>query len=195
MRQSEAAKLVAVMLVAYPSQGAKLSAHQQTTLAEVLADTLGDLSYEQCNAALRVLIQTRPFMPTVAEIRSTAIDLTRGPVRAGGDAWGIVLRAISKHGAYRSPGVDFTLDDAIAARCVEALGWRELCLSENATADRARFIELYDAMATQAKRERQSPMLAAAAQKRRLLEQGPAPIGTAIAKLFAVPEEDADEGA
>lgn len=181
MKQSEAARIVAVLLVAFPSQGNKLSEKQQTTMAEVFADMLGDLAYEQCNAAIRVLIQTRQFMPTVSEIRSTAIDMQRGPLRAGADAWGTVLHSIRRYGAYRRPGDDFTFDDPTVARCVEALGWRELCLSESSVSDRARFIELYDKLAIEARRESQSPSLAAARQHRELASGQPEQIGKLIA--------------
>lgn len=168
MKQSEAAKLVAVLLVAFPAQGGRLNEAQQTTMAEVFADMLGDLSYEQCNAAVRVLIQTRQFLPTVSEIRSTALDLDRGPSRPGGEAWGSVQRAIHEQGVYRRPGVDFVFHDSITARCVAAMGWTELCNSENATADRARFIELYDKLAAETRRELQAPQLAAARERREL---------------------------
>lgn len=168
MKQNEAARLVAVLIVSYPTQGGKLGEGQQVKMAEVFADALGDLSYEACNTALRVLIQTRQFMPSVSEIRSTVLDLQRGPVRAGGDAWGSVLRAIREKGVYRTPGVDFQFQDSTTARCVSALGWTELCNSENVVADRARFIELYDKLATETRRELQAPALAAARGHREL---------------------------
>jgi hypothetical protein len=183
MKQSEAARLVAVMIVAYPAQGSKLTPDQQVTLASVFADALSDFTYEQCNAALRVLIQTRQFMPTIAEIRTTVLDLERGPVRSGGDTWGAVLNAMKSKGAYRIPGVDFTFDDTVTATCVQRLGWRELCLSENTVSDRARFIELYDQLATQARREQQAPALAASREHKALpaSTQQPQQVGKLIA--------------
>lgn len=168
MKQSEAAKLVAVLLVAFPSQGSRLSSVQQTTMAEMFADMLSDLSYEQCNAALRVLIQTRQFLPTVAEIRSTALELARGPAPSGGEQWGSVTRAMREKGAWRVPGEDFVFNDPITAKCVQAMNWTALCLSENSVADRARFIELYDKLAGDARREAQAPALAAAREQREI---------------------------
>ncbi len=174
MNQAEAAKLVAVMLVSFPAQAHRLSdPEQQVTMANVYADMLGDLSYEQCNAALRVLIQTRQFMPTIAEIRAAVLDISRGPVQPGGVAWGSVQRAIHEQGSYRRPGVDFVFNDPITAQTVSALGWVELCLSENAVADRARFIETYEKLATERRRESQAPALAAARQQRELEKPKP----------------------
>ena len=170
MNLQESAELVGCALVAFPSQGGKLNDAQQVTLAKVWHDTLGDLTYEQCRTALNVLIQTRQFLPTVSEIRSAVLDLERGPVTAGGDAWGDVLAAMKSKGAHRTPGIDFTFPDVTTARCVQRLGWRDLCLSENTVADRARFIELYDKLATETRREKQAPVLAAAREQRELGE-------------------------
>jgi hypothetical protein len=85
-------------------------------------------------------------------------------VRAGGEGWSDVLAAVSRYGYYREPA----FGDPLVARCVTALGWKNLCTSENAIADRARFIELYDRLAAQERREQQSPVLAAATERRAL---------------------------
>lgn len=169
MNRDETAKLVAVMLAAVPSN--RIDARQVPSMIDAYADLLGDLSYAQCNAALRVLLQTRTWLPSVADIRGAVTELLAGPVRGGGDAWGEVLRTIAAKGAYREPGRDFAFQDPITARCVSAFGWKSLCLSENATADRARFIELYDKLAAQGRRETQAPSLGAASEHRQL-EQG-----------------------
>ncbi len=166
MTRDETARLVAVMLSAVPNH--RVDARTVPDMINAYADLLGDLTYEQCNSALRVLLQTRTWLPSVADIRSAALELRRGPVRAGGDAWGGVLRAVQYEGVHREPGTDFVFSDPIAARCVEAFGWRNLCNSENQVADRARFVELYDKLATQNQREAQSPTLAAAAERRAL---------------------------
>jgi len=151
------------------------------------ADLLGDLKYEQCNAALRVLLQTRTWLPSVADLRSAALELQRGPVRAGGDAWGSVLKAIAREGVHRDPGTDFVFSDPATARCVEAFGWRNLCNSENQVADRARFVELYDKIASQGQREAQSPTLAAAAEHRTQLASGASALVASVTKRLTEP--------
>lgn len=169
MTQDEAARLVAVMLAAVPSHRVEPKAVPGMVIA--YADLLSDLSYAQCNAALRVLLQTRTWLPSVADIRATAVDLEAGPVRAGGDAWGCVLRAIAAEGAYRSPGVDFVFADPVTAHCVAALGWQNLCGSENQVSDRAQFVRMYDELAVQARKRSQSPVLAAAEEHRQLVKR------------------------
>ncbi len=168
MTNQEAARIVAVILAACPSQASKLDGSRAKSMVDTYATLLEDLSYEQCNAAVRVLLQTNTWMPSVAEIRKAAVELERGPVHPGGEAWGSVKAAVSRFGSYRAPGVDFQFDDPITARCVAALGWSTLCLSENEPAERARFIELYDRLAAQQNREALSPLLAASAERRRL---------------------------
>ena len=168
MNRQETAKLVAVIRSACPAQGGKLTNQQQLEMLDAYHALLSDLTYEQCNAAVCVLLQTRSWMPSVADIRSTALDLDRGPSRPGGEAWGSVQRAIHEQGVYRRPGVDFVFHDSTTARCVAALGWTELCNSELQTADRARFIELYDKLAAETRRELQAPQLAAARERREL---------------------------
>ena len=180
MNREEASKIVAVMLAAVPSHRVEAKAVPQ--MINAYADLLGDLTYEQCNAALRVLLQTRTWLPSVADIRSAALELQRGPVRAGADAWGGVLRAIKAEGIYREPGVDFVFSDPTTAKCVEAFGWRNLCESENQVSDRARFVELYDKLAAQGQREAQSPQLGAAVEHRQIAKADARALVNGIAK-------------
>lgn len=162
MKPSEAAELVASIMAAYPN------AQTSNATSRVYESMLSDLDKDVANAAVAVLLQTSKFMPSVAEIRSTAVELENGGCAPGGEQWGVVLDCIHRYGAYRTPGVDFRFNDSVTAKCVRALGWQEICLSENHPADRARFIELYDKLAAQAQRERVSPVLGAAKQAREL---------------------------
>lgn len=155
MTQLEVAKLVAVLLTAYPA--AKASENTSAIYERMLAD----LDYPAANAALERLLATSRFLPTVAEIREAALTLYAGELRPGGDAWGSVLAAIRKYGYVRAPGVDFHFDDPVTDDAVRALNWTELCNSENVAADRARFIELYDKLAASARRSQLSESLPA----------------------------------
>jgi len=162
VNQSEAARIVAVICTSYPQQASKLDREAKLGMASTFALMLDDIPYDRANAALRVLIQTRTWMPSVADIRSTVAELERGPVRAGGDAWGSVIAAIRAQGAYRTPGTDFVFHDPLVARCVEALGWQNLCSSEMAASDRKQFVDLYDRLADQRRRQTVAPSLQSA---------------------------------
>jgi Loader and inhibitor of phage G40P len=181
MTKLEAARLVACLFAAYPA--ASSNVNNRTT--EIFERMLGDLDYVVANAAVERLIATSRFMPTIAEIREACMDLSLGERRAGGEAWGSVLRAISGAGIYRKPGVDFVFNDPVVARCVAALGWEELCNSENQHADRARFIELYDKLAVSTRKEQNTGALPAA-QRLKALEDAPIDIVRQLAEAKAV---------
>ena len=155
MTEADAHKLVTMLVTAFPNIMAKLDPEQRADTRRLYRAMLMDLDVELAGSALRGLIATCKFMPTVAEIRAAAMQVKHGHTRPGGDAWGDVVRAMKRYGYTRTPGVDFQFDDPIAARCVDALGWQELCGSENAVADRARFIELYDQHAGHARTDAQ----------------------------------------
>ncbi len=166
MNKQEAARLVAVCLASCPQQSGRMDQTRQLAMVDAFESLLEDLTYAECNAALRVILQTSPYLPAVADIRGKVLELKRGPVAAGGEAWGSVLAAMKKEGSYRTPGVEFRFRDPVTHECVALMGWKDLCLSENTVADRARFIELYGSLATQERKEQQSPILAAAREAR-----------------------------
>jgi len=138
MTNLEVSRLVAMLVAAF--QPPRWSEEAQRIYEEMLAD----LEFDPTKQAVARLITVARFMPTVSEIRETAMCLQHGPVRPGGEAWGDVMAAVRKVGGYE-PCPDFA--DPIVARCVERFGWRALCFEGDGTADRARFIELYDRLA------------------------------------------------
>lgn len=196
MTQAEVAKIVAVLLAAFPQSRAT----PQTS--QVYERMLADLDYPAVNAAVERLLATAKFMPTIAEIRETALTLAVGEQKPGGQEWGTVLKAIGRWGTYRVPGVDFKFDDPVTAQCVAAMGWENLCASENQQADRARFTELYDKLAVQERRKQLSDGLPAmqryriiqAQEAKRIERTGGSSASDAIKQaLMLVPhiEEDA----
>ena len=164
MKPSESAKVVAVLLAAFPS--ARVTGDTSSELSAAYERMLIDLDYAATNAAVGRLLATSKFLPSIAEIREATLALMAGEQKPGGEAWGAVLRALKREGVYRAPGVDFVFSDPVTAECVAALGWAELCNSENQVADRARFIELYDKRASQSRRAVLSEGLPAVRQYR-----------------------------
>lgn len=147
MTKSEAHRLVMGLCATYPSQVAKLDKNQLRTMAAIYAKCLVDLEFTATAKAVERLAKSSRWMPTIADIRAEVGEVCHGQRRAGGEAWGDVLRAVGRHGHNRTPGVDFQFDDPLVADCVGHLGWTEICRSEIQAADRARFIELYDQLA------------------------------------------------
>ncbi len=191
MTQAETARLVAVLMAAFPSNRAS------TQTSVVYERMLADLDWAAANAAVERLLATSRFMPTVAEIRETTMALTVGEQKPGGEAWGEVIRMIGAKGYMRLPGRDFEFSDPTIARCVSLMGWERLCSSENETADRARFTELYDRLAVQDRRKELSEGLPAmqryraieaakTEERRQLRDDKPATVGTAISNVLAL---------
>ena len=143
MTETEAAQAVAIALAACPQHAARLDRAAVADMVKAWTMLLEDVSAAEVAAALKRYLATSKWLPAASEIRTIVAESRHGRRRPGADAWGDVLKAVGRYGMNRSPA----FDDPLVAHCVARLGWRELCLSENATADRARFIELYDQQA------------------------------------------------
>lgn len=143
MKKSEAAQLVTELIAAFP--------HSKVTEATsaVYEKHLADLSAEACRRAIDRLVGTAKFFPSIAEIRAAATDLKLGAQRTGLEAYQLAVSAARRHGYISPPRFnDERLDRAIAM----CGGWVEFCSAPTDAAERVRFAELYDTLAT---RERQ----------------------------------------
>ena len=117
---------------------------------------LGDLQYEVCSAAIQKYMLTNKFPPTVAEIRELATSVVNGDPLTFGESWERVRTAIRRFGYYRPQEAMDSLDP-LTRRCVESLGFRELCMSENEVADRANFRMVFETMQKREQFEKQLP--------------------------------------
>lgn len=179
MTEREAFEAVGIALAACPSHSVKLTKQDQANMVKAWALLLADLDASDVKAALLRFLGSSKWLPSPAELRGIVAESKHGRRRPGADAWGDVLRAVSQFGSYRSP----TFADPLVARAVDALGWRELCLSENAVSDRARFVELYDRLASAAAEDRAVASLPGAARPALPGRTGPTQIGPAILQL------------
>lgn len=115
-----------------------------------------DLPYEAANAAIQKYAATNRFPPTVADIRDQAAEMTSGRQDDWGEAWKQVMGAVRKHGYMDQEGALASLG-SLARRTVERLGWKELCASENAMADRANFRMVYEQLQQEGRKDAQLP--------------------------------------
>lgn len=145
MTNQEVSQIVFMLFAAFPQAEGKQT-EERLRLYKLM---LVDLDFELAKAAVQRIIQANKFLPTVAEVREAARDLRIGKRRTGMEGWGDVTRAIASVGSYRTP----VFDDPVVARVVACMGWRELCLGDNESALRARFIEAYEAIADRDLRE------------------------------------------
>lgn len=110
---------------------------------EVWYTMLNDLEYKVCLTAIKQIISTSKFPPSIADIREKCTTLTCIQVKDWGDAWQDVLDAIRFSGMYQENEAIARLDD-MTAKCVKRLGYQNLCTSENIVADRANFRMIYE---------------------------------------------------
>jgi len=157
MTPVEAAKLVVIIAAGWPRPEMK------TGTRDIYEQMLLDLDFEVAKRAVARLTATAKFLPSIAEIREAALEVTAGPRRIGMEAWGDILEARQKVGFKQVSQGDWTPSDAplavptfedpIVAACVERMGgWRAF---ENVDFDRGKFCELYDTLAQQARKEQQ----------------------------------------
>lgn len=132
------AQVIGIISAAYPN-------FNPTELtAEVYYQTLSDIPSEELKAATIHCIAEagRKFAPSVGELRGAVAEL-RGMssnMPSSFQAWQEVLQQVGAVGSYGTPSFSHPL----VKRAVDALGWKNICLSEDATADRARFIQCYE---------------------------------------------------
>ena len=176
MTKREVAELVVILATAF--QNWKPTEEVSALYERLLEDVDADAGKR---AVLR-LVATLKFPPTIAEIRSAAAELACGHRRLGAEAWGDVLEAIRRVGSYGAP----RFADPITAECVRLMGWRNLCLSQQDAADRARFQELYDGLQSRARDDAAAGRYALPAPKQGGLARLP---GRALRALPPVPDE------
>ena len=147
MTPGEAQQITALLAMAFPSS--QFSEGNAAAYEKLLST----LEFEPTLRAVELLAQTQKFLPAFSEIREAMLELENGSRRSGAEAWGDVVDAIRRFGAYRAP----VFTDELTAYAVERCGWRNLCLEgSNDAADRARFIEVYEAASDRRQRAEKS---------------------------------------
>lgn len=152
MDKKEFATFVAALRTYYPRE--TILPNQQA--AELWYMELQDLSYNVAMMALREHVHTSKWSPSISELRERAATIRDGETPDWGEAWATVQQAIRRKGMYRETEALESMDE-ITRATVERLGFQNLCLSENAVADRARFKDIYEQVAQRKKRENQLP--------------------------------------
>ena len=146
--QADIAKIVALLSAAYPNWNVT------EYTVEVYYQDLKDIPTEELSLAAQHCRSEagRKFAPSVGEIRGAVSEL-RGlasNVPASYQAWEEVQRQILENGGdYGNP----VWSHSIVEEAVRRMGWRNLRMSEDQTADRARFLQCYEQLRQQVGRE------------------------------------------
>lgn len=135
MTLDEALKIMAVLTAAYPQ------AEIQEETIQIYTKFLLDLPFEAGQAGALELIAKSKWFPSVAELRQMAVEmLSENDIPTPGEAWGEVVRQLHSVGYYGRP----SFSHPAIVKAVKAMGWYELCVSENMVADRAHFMRIYE---------------------------------------------------
>lgn len=117
---------------------------------------LCDIPYKVAEASLRKWVANNKWSPSISEIRELSANITIGNVPDWGEGWEQVLKAIRRYGMYEEGAALNSLDD-ITRKAVERLGFRNICISENISTDRANFRMIYEQLAERRKKEMNTP--------------------------------------
>lgn len=109
----------------------------------VYVEHLSDLPDEALHSAVRSIIRTSNFFPSIAEIRETTLRHTPyASLPSPTDAWANVAEQLQQAGTWHVPSFAHPL----IAQAVRTMGWYDLCRSDNQMADRAHFLRIYSDM-------------------------------------------------
>lgn len=118
---------------------------------------LEDIPYQVAEAVLRKWVATNKWSPSIAEIRESAANMVNGEQLTWGEAWEKALNAVRRYGSYNKQAALESLDP-LTRRCVENIGYLDLCMSENIMVERAHFQKIFEIYA---KREQTEQRLSA----------------------------------
>lgn len=118
---------------------------------------IGDLPYEVCNVSIQKYMLTNKFPPTVAEIREMAANVVGGDPLTWGESWERALNAVRRFGSYNKVEALNSLDP-LTRKCVESIGYMELCMSENIMVERAHFQKVFEVYQKREQTDKQMPV-------------------------------------
>lgn len=150
MEKQEFALLASAIRTYYPKEN--ILPNQQAM--ELWYRELCDIPYQVAEAALRKWVATNKWSPSIAEIREMTVNVTQGDDMTWGEAWEKALKAVHRYGYYRAKEALDSLDP-LTRRCVENVGFREMCLSKNIAVERANFRMIFETLAQRKKTEQQ----------------------------------------
>lgn len=199
MTPVEAAKLITMMVTAWPDGMRWLTEQQQAETRAIYRTFLLDLPYDAADAGFRrVIASWKPTSaqrwPSIAELRGAITLFTSGRAMPAGEAWGELRKLRSWQTIERWAELD-----PVLRTCIESLGWRvgdvlwrgnvdvqrwRVQLGDNEVSDRSKFVELYDQLSSRDTQDRIVGSLAPVPDVRRLAAPEPLSFGDIVGKLL-----------
>ena len=146
-----------LLAINYPAHVAKLSGADLKVQLALWVQLLADIDGEVLKAAALQHMARSQWFPAVAELRHEAGAILAPAAQSAIEAWGDVTAAmaLARYYRYADGFHEFPqFADPVTQRVVDAMGWGNLCGSEDGTADRARFLQGYEAIVKRHQEER-----------------------------------------
>ncbi len=142
--KNDVERIIAMLSLAYPSYESHKTPQQICATIDLYHRFLRDVETPILEAAAMQHITSSKWFPSVYELREAALSLVNHGESSAEEAWLEVKKTISRVGYYGVP----QFSDAKILRAVEAIGWRELCLTpiETEGVTRAHFMRIYDSL-------------------------------------------------
>lgn len=118
---------------------------------------MGDIPYDVLGAAIKKYMLTNKFPPTVAELRELATNIVNGDPITWGESWEKALQAVRRYGSYNQMEALNSLDP-LTRKCVESIGYMDLCMSENIMVERAHFQKVFEVFQKREQVDKQIPL-------------------------------------
>ena len=105
-------------------------------------NSLKDIEYPILSLAVQKYVVNNKFAPTICDLRDISLTMTTVE-NDWGDGWQKVTKSFGRFGMYQKEKALESFDE-LTRKCVERLGYDNLCKSDNLMADRANFRMIYE---------------------------------------------------
>ncbi|MEY8321883.1 replicative helicase loader/inhibitor [Lachnospiraceae bacterium 46-61] len=143
MTREEVTQVLAVLKANYSGALKDITRQEAEGKINLWITMFADTDKEMMNLAIRKIIATSKYFPTVAEVREVLAEINSIRVIDSGEAWGEVISAIRNYGWSREGEALENMSEN-TRNVVKRMGWMNLCKSENIVTDRAHFLKIYE---------------------------------------------------
>lgn len=140
MTSQEFSKLMAVLNASYNNFDIS-----DKTKMKIWLEALKDLDYIVCSKAIKKLVLTSEFPPSIASIRKESSTLLLGERKTSADFVSLIIKSISKFGMYNpTAAMEWIKEqDETAYNVIEANGYSNICKS-NFDFSKPLLVKMYD---------------------------------------------------
>lgn len=163
MNKADAARLVAIVVTAYPNYDKFRDEQAVTATVNLWASMFATDDGRIVALALNKHIATSKWPPSVAELREIMLEIQRPDLIPPDKAWAAVSDLLHTVGEYNHGDLQHQLPPLVA-RAVETIGWgnlwemhRSYCVGGKPGMDRVAFVQQYGPMYEREKQRAMTP--------------------------------------